>query len=188
MKKVFKKSKKPYFGTSLDTLGKNEFSWEKGLCQILDIPIIYHRAKNQKKLLSHFWEKRRTNGRTDRQTDKRWFYRISVGGPIIKFVNLFIINLTWSSAFWKHYSKGALKSYFWHCSCAVIILFNTSLYGSIFSGYFLKTSFLPVCIFCFLCFSFDVIFLEFIQVFVLKLFLNVLGALWFCSHVLKLTL
>ena len=69
MKKVFKKSKKPYFGTSLDTLGKNEFSWEKGLCQILDIPIIYHRAKNQKKLLSHFWEKRRTNGRTDRQTN-----------------------------------------------------------------------------------------------------------------------
>ena len=54
MKKVFKKSKKPYFGTSLDTLGKNEFSWEKGLRQILDIPIIYHRAKNQKKLLSHF--------------------------------------------------------------------------------------------------------------------------------------
>ena len=81
-----------------------------------------------------------------------------------------------------------LISYFWHYSCAVIILFNTSLYGSIFSGYFLKTSFLPVCVSCFLCFSFDVIFLEFIQVFVLKLFLNVLGALWFCSHVLKLTL
>ena len=68
MKKVFKKSKKPYFGTSLDTLGKNEFSWEKGLCQFLDIPIIYHRAKNQKKLLSHFWEKR-PNGRPDRQTN-----------------------------------------------------------------------------------------------------------------------
>ena len=185
MKKVSKKSKKLYFGTSLDTLGKNEFSWEKGLCQFLDIPIIYHRAKNQKNY-SAISEKNAEL--MDGQTYKRWFYRISVGGPIIKFVNLFITSLTWSSAFWKHYSKGALKPYFWHYSCAVIILFNTSLYGSIFSGYFLKTSFLPVCIFCFLCFSFDVIFLEFIQVFVLKLFLNVLGALWFCSHVLKLTL
>ena len=25
----------------------NELSWKKGLCQFLDIPIIYHRAKNQ---------------------------------------------------------------------------------------------------------------------------------------------
>ena len=56
MAKFFKKSKKPYFGTIwgpfCPTLGKNEFSWKKGLCQFLDIPIIYHRAKNQKR---NYW-------------------------------------------------------------------------------------------------------------------------------------
>ena len=82
--KFSKKSKKPYFGAILDpfcpNLRKIEFSWKKGLCQFLDIPIIYHHAKNQKKLLSHFWEKCQTDGRTDgwtnRQTDRQWwFYR-----------------------------------------------------------------------------------------------------------------
>ena len=52
MTKFFKKSKKPYFGVILDpfcpNLGKNEFSWKKGLCQFLDIPIIYYRAKIRK--------------------------------------------------------------------------------------------------------------------------------------------
>ena len=47
---------------------KNEFSWKKELCQFLDIPIIYHCAKNQKKLLSNFWGKHQTDGQTDRQT------------------------------------------------------------------------------------------------------------------------
>ena len=41
MTKIFKKSKKPYFGAILYTfcpnLGKNEFWWKKGLCQFLDI-------------------------------------------------------------------------------------------------------------------------------------------------------
>ena len=32
---------------------KSGFSSKKGLCNFLDIPIIYHRAKNQKKLSSH---------------------------------------------------------------------------------------------------------------------------------------
>ena len=32
---------------------KLNFPEKKGLCQFLDIPIIYHLAKNQKKLLSH---------------------------------------------------------------------------------------------------------------------------------------
>ena len=39
---------------------------KKGLCQFLYIPIIYHSAKNQKKLISHFWEKHQTDGHTDR--------------------------------------------------------------------------------------------------------------------------
>ena len=57
MTKFFKNSKKTYFGGILDTfcpnLEKNKFSWKKGLCQFLDIPLIYLRAKNQKKLISH---------------------------------------------------------------------------------------------------------------------------------------
>ena len=48
---------------------------KKGV-QFLHIPIIYRRAKNQRKLLSHFWEKRQTDGITDGQTDVQWwFYR-----------------------------------------------------------------------------------------------------------------
>ena len=71
MTKFFKKSKKLWFGGILHpfrpNLDKNEFSWKKGLYQFLNIPIIYHRAKSQKKLISHSWEKCRTDGRTDRQ-------------------------------------------------------------------------------------------------------------------------
>ena len=58
--KFFKKFKKPYFGAILGpfyaNLGKIDFlgKIENGLCQFSDIPIIYHHAKNQKKLLSHF--------------------------------------------------------------------------------------------------------------------------------------
>ena len=48
MAKRFRKFK-PYFGAIL-----GPFCPTLGLCQFLDIPIIYNRAKNQKKLLSHF--------------------------------------------------------------------------------------------------------------------------------------
>ena len=47
-----------------------DFPGKEG-CQFLDIPIIYYRAKNQKKLLSHFWEKRQMDRQTDGQTDKQ---------------------------------------------------------------------------------------------------------------------
>ena len=57
----FKKSKKPYSGAILDpfcpNLGKYEFSWMKGLTQILNISIIYHHEKNQKKLMTRSREK-----------------------------------------------------------------------------------------------------------------------------------
>ena len=50
MTKFVKKSKKTYFGVILDpfcaNLGKNEFSWKKGLGKFLNIPIIYHCTKN----------------------------------------------------------------------------------------------------------------------------------------------
>ena len=56
--KFFKKSQKPYFAAILGpfgpTLGKREFSCKKGFCQFLDIPTIYHRAKNQKNLITCF--------------------------------------------------------------------------------------------------------------------------------------
>ena len=74
--KIFQKIPKPYFGAILSplcqTLGKNEFSWKAGLCQFLDIPIIYHRAKNQKKLMSHF----RENAELTNRHRQWWFYWI----------------------------------------------------------------------------------------------------------------
>ena len=85
--KIFQKiQKKTYvaiLGTFCPNLGKIEFSCKKRLCQFLNITIIYHRAKNQKKLISHSCEKCLTDSGTDRQTDgqmyrRRWFYRTSV--------------------------------------------------------------------------------------------------------------
>ena len=53
---MFQKIPKSYFGVILGifcpSLGKNEFPWKKGLCQFLNIPIIYHRAEVQKKLMT----------------------------------------------------------------------------------------------------------------------------------------
>ena len=49
----FKKSRKFYFeaifSRSSLNLAKNEFYWKKGLRQFLNVPIIYHPAKSQKK-------------------------------------------------------------------------------------------------------------------------------------------
>ena len=59
------------------------FPGKKKLCKFLSIPIIYHRAKNQKKLTTYSREKRRPDGRTNgqkvRQTDNRDFTGPSVG-------------------------------------------------------------------------------------------------------------
>ena len=55
-------------GTFWSNLGKNEFSWKSELSQFLNIPIIYHQARNQKKLLTHSWEKCRPD--RGRLTDK----------------------------------------------------------------------------------------------------------------------
>ena len=52
MTDFFKKKKKLFwghFGLFCPNLDKNKFSWKKGLSQFLNIPIIYHCAKNQKK-------------------------------------------------------------------------------------------------------------------------------------------
>ena len=76
---LFKKN--PYFMTVLGpvcpNVDKQEFSWKKVLCKFLDIPIIYHYAKNQKKPFRHLRKTLkprtdgRTDGRTDRQTDRQ---------------------------------------------------------------------------------------------------------------------
>ena len=71
-----RKTNDKIFGFSCLNLGKNEFSWKKGLCEFLNIAIIYHRVKNQKNIMMHSWEKWRTDGQTDGQIDRRrWFYR-----------------------------------------------------------------------------------------------------------------
>ena len=50
MKKCLKKSKKSYFRAILPKFGQKWiFLEKKGLCQFLNIPIIFHRAKNQEK-------------------------------------------------------------------------------------------------------------------------------------------
>ena len=92
MTKSFKNPNKPYFGAILGpfdpNLAKNELSWKASLCQFSNILIIYHFAKNQKKLISHFWEKFQTNGLTDRQTDRQATVILKETsqdkGPIIK--------------------------------------------------------------------------------------------------------
>ena len=56
-------------GASCSNLGKHEFSWGKGLCEYLNIRIIYHYAKNQKKLPIPEKNSDLTDGRTNGQTD-----------------------------------------------------------------------------------------------------------------------
>ena len=69
----FQKVQKTLFwghvGPFLPKSGKKWIFLENKSLLILDIPIIYHRAKNQKKLMTHSWVKFQTDGRTDRQTD-----------------------------------------------------------------------------------------------------------------------
>ena len=64
------------FGLFYLNFSTNEFSCKK------KTQIIYYRAKNQKKLMSHSWEKCRTHGQTNRQ---RWFYR-NLGGTEVLLV------------------------------------------------------------------------------------------------------
>ena len=66
--KFLKNPERTYLGPFYPNLGKNEFSWKKELCQFLDIPIIYHRAKISKK----YWAISEENSKlTDRETDRQ---------------------------------------------------------------------------------------------------------------------
>ena len=75
MKNFFKKFKKPYFGSMGAILAfftqnwaKMNFPGKKRLSQFLNIPIIYRRAKNQKKIICHSREKCRADRWMGRQT------------------------------------------------------------------------------------------------------------------------
>ena len=50
---------------------KNEFLWEKGLCQFFNISIIYDHAKYQKKVINDSREKFGTDSWTDRWMDRQ---------------------------------------------------------------------------------------------------------------------
>ena len=62
-----------WFFTDLfsQNLGKMNFSGKKSFCWFLNIQIIYHHAKNEKKLITNSWEKCQTNGQTDRQATRQ---------------------------------------------------------------------------------------------------------------------
>ena len=76
--KISQKIQKPYFGTILAFFAQ---TWI--FCQFLNIPIIYHGAKNQKKLVWHSWGKCWTDGWMDRQMewwrDNPYFVEPSAG-------------------------------------------------------------------------------------------------------------
>ena len=74
--KFFKKSKKPYlgaiFGPFFPKFWQKWISPEKGVLSVFKHFIYLSSCKKKKTLMSHSWEKRRTDERIDRQ---RWFYR-----------------------------------------------------------------------------------------------------------------
>ena len=107
MTKFFKKLSKPYF---CPNFGKSEFSWKKGICQVLNIPTIYNRAKNQKKLMTYYWEKcwtdKRTNRWTERRSDNSDFVRSFIGwGSKKKEAKIQMKMLNGSLLFEEHSTK-----------------------------------------------------------------------------------
>ena len=61
------------------------------------------------------------------------------------------------------YLKGAMKLYFMHHLCVIIIWFNTDLYKSAFPTYYFENLVFclsALCIFSLFCFELDVYFIE----------------------------
>ena len=99
----------------------------KNSSHFLNIPIIYHRTKNQKKLNIHSQEKCWTDRWTDRQTDdgqtdnwqthkQQWFYRILCRTRVQNLVLLYENN-PWMKDFnmtsleiWQYSKKKILKT------------------------------------------------------------------------------
>ena len=67
------------FGSFLPKFGQIWIFLENRTLSVFRTPTMYHLAKNQKKLMTHSWEKCRTDRLTDRQTDKGDFTGSSVG-------------------------------------------------------------------------------------------------------------
>ena len=101
-----------HFGQFLPKFGEKWIFLEKVLCQFLSIPIIYHGAKNQKKInnpflslmLNCWWTDRQTDRQTGRQTDrqtdrptdrKQWFYRTLVRTGVQKIKSGTECNSHW---------------------------------------------------------------------------------------------
>ena len=77
MTEFFKKSKKPYFWAIFAQIWtKMNFPEKKRALSVFRYSIIYHRAKNQKKILSI--SEKTPNWRTDRQTDNGVFVGPSI--------------------------------------------------------------------------------------------------------------
>ena len=116
MTKFFTKSKKPYFGAILNlfcpNLDKNEFSWEKGLCQSLNIPII---QKTKKRAIPY--RKCWTDGWTDRQTDRQWWKNpLNDGGPKRP-----ILHKTDNTVLYNSWLKMSLNKNFNRCVSILIL-------------------------------------------------------------------
>ena len=90
MAKFFKNSKKPYFGAMWPFWAKFGQKWiflEKRLCQFLNIPSIYHHAKNQQKLICLPKKNAElTDGWKDRYNDGR----LSILPSLCPFIHLSI--------------------------------------------------------------------------------------------------
>ena len=106
--KIFQKAQKtlfwgPFSDFFTQTLAQMNFPGKK------KTQIIYYRAKNQKKLMSHSWEKCRTHGQTNRQ---RWFYRNLRGTEVLlvlhpcKSITYHITLKSWvkSKTYMRHYT------------------------------------------------------------------------------------
>ena len=66
----------------------------------MNIPIIYHHAKNQEKLMTHSSEKYRTDEQTERQTDRQTNRQTDNGDFIGPFVGR---GFRFSQTFWNCY-------------------------------------------------------------------------------------
>lgn len=106
----------------------------KRLRHFLNIPIIYHHAKNQKNLKSYSWEKYETDRRTDRQ---QWLYgTLRRAGVQYEWFELRYVMVHVISSWSFYVMLMSLHVMLYVIMCYVIVCYM-SLYISLymFSGY-----------------------------------------------------
>ena len=114
--KTFQKIQKTLFwshvGPFSPKFGQKWIFLKKELRQFLNIPIIYHRAKNQKKLMIHSWDKYRTDRPTGRQTDWQThngdFIGPSIGRVSKKILRSSFLWYLWNYCFRKCFLELAI--------------------------------------------------------------------------------